>query len=88
MRTLTFRGILSWLLIMLMASPCFAANSAAAMLYTNGTAWINGGTIPKSYAIFAGDLVKRSPIPLPTSSPAEPACWCSPIRSSSIKAAQ
>ena len=58
MRTLTFRGILSWLLIMLMASPSFAADSATAMLYTNGTAWINGGTIPKSSAIFAGDLVE------------------------------
>lgn len=58
MRTLTFRGVLSWLLIMLMTSPSFAADSAAAMLYTNGTAWINGGTIPKSSAIFAGDLVE------------------------------
>jgi hypothetical protein len=58
MRTLTFRGILSWLLIMLMGTPSFAADSAAAMLYTNGTAWINGGTIPKSSAIFAGDLVE------------------------------
>ena len=58
MRTLTFRGVLSWLLIMLMGTPSFAADSAAAMLYTNGTAWINGGTIPKSSAIFAGDLVE------------------------------
>jgi hypothetical protein len=58
MRTLTSRGVLSWLLIMLMASPAWSADSAAAMLYTNGTAWINGGTIPKSSAIFAGDLVQ------------------------------
>jgi hypothetical protein len=58
MRTLTFRGVLSWLLVMLMGMPSFAADSAAAMLYTNGTAWINGGTIPKSSAIFAGDLVE------------------------------
>jgi len=58
MRTLTFRGVLSWLLIMVMASPAWAADSAAAMLYTNGTTWINGGYIPKSSAIFAGDLVQ------------------------------
>ncbi|HST09915.1 MAG TPA: hypothetical protein VLL05_06045 [Terriglobales bacterium] len=58
MRTLTFRGVLSWLLIIVIASPAWAADSAAAMLYTNGTAWINGGTIPKSSAIFAGDLVQ------------------------------
>jgi hypothetical protein len=59
MRTLTFRGVLSWLLITVMASPAFAADSAAAMMYTtNGTAWINGGNIPKSSAIFVGDLVQ------------------------------
>ena len=28
------------------------------MLYTNGAAWINGGTVPKSSAIFSGDLVQ------------------------------
>jgi hypothetical protein len=58
MRTLTFRGVLSWLLITVMASPAFAADSAAAMMYTNGTAWINGENIPKSSAIFVGDLVQ------------------------------
>jgi len=58
MRTLTFRGVLSWLLILLMASPAWAADSAAAMLYTNGTAWINGGYIPKSSAVFNGDMVQ------------------------------
>lgn len=58
MRTLTFRGVLSWLLIVVMVSPAFAADSAAAMMYTNGTAWINGGNIPKSSAIFVGDLVQ------------------------------
>jgi len=58
MRTLTSRGVLSWLLIMMLASPAFSADSAAAMLYTNGTAWINGGSIPKSSAVFAGDLVQ------------------------------
>jgi hypothetical protein len=26
------------------------------MLYTKGTAWINGGNVPKSSAIFSGDL--------------------------------
>ena len=58
MRTLPFRGVLSWLLITVMASPAFAADSAAAMMYTNGAAWISGGNIPKSSAIFVGDLVQ------------------------------
>lgn len=28
------------------------------MLYTDGAAWLNGGHVPKSSAIFAGDLVQ------------------------------
>lgn len=58
MRTLTFRAILSWLLILVLPASMFAADASAAMLYTNGTAWINGGNVPKSSAIFSGDLVQ------------------------------
>ena len=58
MRALTLREVLSWLLIMLLPASTFAADSSAAMLYTNGTAWINGGNVPKSSAIFSGDLVQ------------------------------
>jgi len=58
MRTLTFRAVLTWLLILLLPTSMFAADASAAMLYTNGTAWINGGNVPKSSAIFAGDLVQ------------------------------
>ena len=53
-----FRGVLSCLLIGVLPAASFAADSSAAMLYTNGAAWINGGTVPKSSAIFAGDLVQ------------------------------
>jgi hypothetical protein len=58
MRALTFRGVLSWLLILMLPASMLAADSSAAMLYTNGTAWINGGSVPKSSAIFPGDLVQ------------------------------
>jgi len=58
MRVLTLREILTWLLIMVLPASMFAADSSAAMLYTNGTAWINGGSVPKSSAIFSGDLVQ------------------------------
>lgn len=58
MRALGFREVLTWLLIMLLPASTFAADSSAAMLYTNGTAWINGGNVPKSSAIFSGDLVQ------------------------------
>ena len=58
MRAFSYRAILSWLLIFLLPASTFAADSSAAMLYTNGTAWINGGNVPKSSAIFSGVLVQ------------------------------
>jgi hypothetical protein len=41
--------------------PCsvFAVDSNAAMLYTNGPAWVNGAHVPRpSSAIFSGDLLQ------------------------------
>lgn len=35
-----------------------AADSDSAMLYSKGTTWLNGGSVPRSSAIFAGDLVQ------------------------------
>jgi hypothetical protein len=35
-----------------------AADTGAAMLYADGAAWLNGSHVPKSSAIFAGDLVQ------------------------------
>jgi hypothetical protein len=58
MRNPSFRAILSCMLMFVLPASMFAADSSAAMLYTNGTAWINGGTVPKSSAIFLGDLVQ------------------------------
>jgi len=52
------RTALACLLIVLVPASLFAADSAAAMLYTNGTAWLNGSSVPKSSAVFAGDLVQ------------------------------
>lgn len=31
---------------------------ASAMLYTNGSAWLNGSEVPKSAAVFAGDMLQ------------------------------
>jgi hypothetical protein len=58
MRALSCRAILSWLLILLLPASMFAADASAAMLYTNGTTWINGGNVPKSSVVFSGDLVQ------------------------------
>lgn len=50
--------------MMLAVSPLSllaADSSGAAMLYAKGTAWLNGGTVPSSSAIFPGDLVQTNP---------------------------
>ncbi len=58
MRNSSLRAMLSCMLMFVLPASMFAADSTPAMLYTNGTAWINGGTVPKSSAIFLGDLVQ------------------------------
>lgn len=50
--------VLCCLMIVVFPGSLFAADSNAAMLYAKGTAWLNGSTIPRSSAIFPGDLVQ------------------------------
>jgi len=45
--------------MVLFPGSLFAADSNAAMLYTNGAAWVNGAHVPRSSsAIFLGDLLQ------------------------------
>jgi hypothetical protein len=54
-----FRRMVSCVLLILFPPAMFAADSTAAMLYTNGPAWVNGVHVPRSSsAIFAGDLLQ------------------------------
>jgi hypothetical protein len=53
-----FRKMVSCVLLLIVPASLFAADSGAAMLYANGAAWLNGSHVPKSSAIFAGDLVQ------------------------------
>lgn len=53
-----FRRLVRCALVPILSASLFAADSGAAMLYTAGAAWLNGGHVPKSSAIFAGDLVQ------------------------------
>jgi hypothetical protein len=54
-----FRKMVSCVLLFLFPLALFAADSNAAMLYTNGPAWVNGAHVPRaSSAIFAGDLLQ------------------------------
>jgi len=54
-----FGRVVSGLLLLLVPASLFAADSDAAMLYTNGIAWVNGSGVPRaSSAIFSGDLLQ------------------------------
>ena len=53
-----FRKTVSCVLLMIVPASLFAADSGAAMLYADGAAWLNGSHVPKSSAIFAGDLLQ------------------------------
>ena len=55
----SFRRMVSYVLLCLIPASVFAAETNAAMLYTNGAAWVNGAHVPRfSSAIFPGDLLQ------------------------------
>jgi hypothetical protein len=59
MRKSAFRGMVSCVLLLVFPGSLFSADSNAAMLYTNGAAWINGTHVPRSSsAIFFGDILQ------------------------------
>ena len=43
------------------AQIMFAGETAAGMLYTNGAAWLNGAEVPKSSAVYSGDMLQTRP---------------------------
>src|SRR5215813_2513873 len=54
----TFRSALSVLFALLLPIQLPAQDSASAMVYSNGTAWVNGAAVPKSVAVFNGDTLQ------------------------------
>src|SRR3977135_1124671 len=57
-----FRSAVCCLLVILFpAQMMLAGETASAMLYTNGAAWLNGSDVPKSAAVFAGDMLQTRP---------------------------
>jgi hypothetical protein len=58
MRSPAVRQILALITLLFVPGELFAADGEAAMLYGNGTTWVNGSSIPKSSAVFAGDLIQ------------------------------
>ncbi len=54
-----FRSAVCCLLAILFpAQTMLAGETASAMLYTNGAAWLNGSEVPKSAAVFSGDMLQ------------------------------
>jgi len=54
-----FRSAVCFLLLIVFpAQMMLAGETASAMLYTNGAAWLNGSEVPKSAAVFSGDLLQ------------------------------
>jgi hypothetical protein len=51
---------LSWVMVMIFPAALFAADQPAAMLYSHGTALLNGSTIARSSAVFSGDLIQTN----------------------------
>src|SRR6266478_4616585 len=52
------RNIACWMMITLVPVSLWAAEPSPAMLYARGAAWINGGAVPRTSAVFPGDLVQ------------------------------
>jgi hypothetical protein len=55
-----FLKILSGMMVVIFPAALFAADQPAAMLYSHGTALLNGDSIARSSAIFSGDLVQTT----------------------------
>jgi ferric-dicitrate binding protein FerR (iron transport regulator) len=49
------------LAILFPAQVMLAGETASAMLYTSGAAWLNGSEVPKSAAVFSGDMLQTRP---------------------------
>jgi hypothetical protein len=54
----SLRTIFCWILLAVMPAALLGANSGAAMLYAQGIAWLNGASVPRTSAVFPGDLVQ------------------------------
>jgi hypothetical protein len=52
------RNLACWIMIAVALVSLCAADSGAGMLYAKGTAWINGSMVPRTSAVFPGDLVQ------------------------------
>ncbi len=52
------RSAMSCVLAVVFPAHMLAGESPSAMLYTSGSAWVNGSTVPKTVAMFSGDMLQ------------------------------
>jgi hypothetical protein len=60
------RNVICWMMIAVTPAALVAADSGAAMLYGKGEVWLNGRPLPRSSAVFPGDLIQTQPESLAT----------------------
>src|ERR1039457_6299260 len=53
-------AVCCWL-VFLFPAHMLGGETASAMLYTTGSAWLNGSEVPKSAAVFSGDMLQTRP---------------------------
>lgn len=58
MRVPILRVIVCWAMIAVLPAALLAADSGGAMLYGKGTVWLNNSPLPRSSAIFPGDVIR------------------------------
>ena len=58
MRLSRARRIVCGILIALVPASLWATDPGPAMLYAKGAAWINGSAVPRTSAVFPGDMVQ------------------------------
>lgn len=55
------RNLVCCVMIAVFPASLIAADTSAAMLHAGGSTWLNGSTVPRTSAIFPGDLVETNP---------------------------
>jgi hypothetical protein len=60
------RNVICWAMIAITPAALVAADSSGAMVYGRGEVWLNGKPIPRSSAVFPGDLIQTQPESLAT----------------------
>lgn len=54
------RNLVCCVMLAVFPASLMAADNDAAILYTGGSAWLNGSPVPRSSAVFPGDLVQTN----------------------------